>query len=177
MKKFNFNIAIILLISLFTGYVSASNDPLDIQAKNARYPSENIITAGQPTANDIKVLSSNKVSTVINLQTSGENKVFDEKTAVEGYGMSYVSIPVNGASGVTKENAKLLDKALNNNSKVFVHCKSGNRVGGLFALRAFYIQGKSVEESISIGQSHGLTSLKPIIKDKLNKEKVSSSNQ
>ena len=33
----------------------------------------------------------------------------------------------------------------------FVHCASGNRVGGLFAVKAFHLDGMNVEESMEIG--------------------------
>jgi uncharacterized protein (TIGR01244 family) len=87
----------------------------------------------------------------------------DETAAVEAAGMKYVSIPVAGASGVTFENARLLDEALAGiDGPVFLHCRTGNRVGALMALRAS-AAGASDEDAIAAGKEAGLGSLEAAV--------------
>jgi len=50
-----------------------------------------------------------------------------------------------------------------NPSPVLVHCMSGNRVGALFALRAFWLQGMSAVEALAVGRRYGLTKLEPLV--------------
>lgn len=157
-----------VLIGFITGCANSTSRPVDIQAINALYPSKNIITAGQPTENDITQLVQAGVSTVINMRTEGEYTAYDEKSVVEANRMSYIHIPVNGAKGMSKENAQKLDEAIAaSKGRIFVHCGSGNRVGGLFAMRAFHIQGKSTDEAMAEGKKSGLTSLAPVVESQL----------
>ncbi len=168
--------SVIFVSILFANFVisyTAAQDAnlrhnLDLDATNVYYPEEKIITAGQPSENDIAILKQAGVTAVINMRTEGEFQGFDEKVAVESNDMSYIHIPVAGAEGITKENAQKLDEALATlDGKVFIHCSSGNRVGGLFVLRAFYLQGKKIDEAMRIGEASGLTRLKPFVEAKI----------
>ena len=92
---------------------------------------------------------------------------FDEKKTVETLGMSYVSLPVAGAPGVTYENATALDKILRDAPKpVLLHCSSSNRVGALLALRA-KLGGADDKAALDVGTASGLAALKPAVEQKL----------
>ena len=51
-----------------------------------------------------------------------------------------------------------------------MHCASGNRVGGLFALKAFYVDGKTPEEALEIGRSAGMTRTEAVVRQELGLE-------
>ena len=138
-----------------------------INLPNGRVPFDSTLTGGQPTFDQLKKASETGFKAVINLRTDGElPDPEQESTWVEGFGMKYFHIPVAGAEGLTLENTKLFAEVLSKteNYPLIVHCKSGNRVGALFALKAFHIDGKSKEESLLIGERAGLTSLAPAVK-------------
>lgn len=147
-------------------FVRKVSSPL-INLPNGLVPFENTLTGGQPTFDQLKKAGETGFKAVINLRTDGElPDPEQESTWVEGFGMKYFHIPVSGAEGLTLENTKLFAEALSKTEDypLIVHCKSGNRVGALFALKAFHIDGKSKEEALLIGESAGLTSLAPAVR-------------
>jgi len=133
---------------------------------------ERFHVSAQPTAEAIVKLPSAGVRTVINLRPASETPELDEKGIVEKAGMKYVSLPVAGAAGLTRENVVAFDQAMAaaSGGKVLMHCASGNRVGAMMALRARWIQGKSADESLAIGRSSGLKGLEADVKALLQPE-------
>jgi len=86
-------------------------------------------------------------------------------------GMTYVSIPIAGAADISEENARRLAEVLDVGADpVVVHCASGNRVGALFALKAYYVDGKTPEEALALGKAAGVTRLEPVVRQTLGLE-------
>jgi uncharacterized protein (TIGR01244 family) len=147
-------------------FIRTVSSPL-INLPNCQVPFDGTLTGGQPTFEQIKQAGETGFRSVINLRTDKElPDPAQELTWVEGAGMKYIHIPVDGAEGFTRENTKVFADALSKpeNYPLIIHCKSGQRVGAMFALKAFHIDEKSVEESLSIGERAGLTALAPIVK-------------
>ena len=91
----------------------------------------------------------------------------DERAAVEGLGMSYVSLPILGAGDITYDNADALDRLLAQFDKpVVVHCGTGNRAGALLALRA-KLNGADDETALEAGRDTGLQGLEGVVKERL----------
>ncbi|NHZ72920.1 MAG: hypothetical protein GWP16_00410 [Nitrospirae bacterium] len=137
--------------------------------RNGRTPfqGEAILVGGQPTSGQLERAHELGYKTVINLRQPDENDNTDPQQ-VQDLGMTYVSIPINGPADMTEEKARVLAGALEAaESPVIVHCASGNRVGGLFAMRAFYIDGMSPEEALAVGKAAGLTRLEPEVRKAL----------
>ena len=108
-----------------------------LDVPNRHEPLPGITTAGQPSAAALEAAADAGYKTVIDLRGPAEDRGFDERVAVQRLGMNYVSLPVDGAAGVTYENAAELDRVLAELPKpVLLHCSSGNRAGALLALRA-----------------------------------------
>jgi len=117
------------------------------------------IVGGQPTADDLAAFASAGGALVVNLRNTTEDLGYDEASAAAALGLRYLSIPVAGAAGVTPDNARALAAAIAGvQGGVMVHCATGNRVGGLFALAAG-LEGAPVDEAIALGRAHGLVSL------------------
>ncbi len=147
-------------------FIRNVSSPL-INLPNGQVPFDGTLTGGQPTFDQIKQAGATGFKAIVNLRTDKELPDPDqERTWVEGAGMKYIHIPVAGAEGLTRENTKMFAAALSKpeNYPLIVHCKSGQRVGAMFALKAFHIDEKSVEESLAIGERAGLTTLSPIVK-------------
>ena len=81
--------------------------------------------------------------------------------------MSYVSIPVDGESGITYENAELLNQVLGRTEgPVLVHCGSGNRAGALLSLQQ-KLNGVDNETALAVGRAGSLTSLESVVIERL----------
>ncbi len=132
----------------------------------AALPFPGILTAGQPTPEQLRVARDLGFKTVINLRPPKEQGDWDEAAEVSALGLQYVLIPVDGAPAVTLENSKRLVEALDDPASypVLVHCASSNRVGALFAIDAATRRGESVEDAIRTGQSAGMKSLEPKVR-------------
>ena len=148
---------------------AATLPPASELLPNGREPFTGVFTGGQPSLKEFEKAASLGVSTVINLRMPGERGA--KKEDIEALGMRYVAIPVDGAEGLTIENARALAAALaNSETPVIVHCGSGNRVGALFALKANQLDGKSAEEALAIGLAAGVTKMEPVVRKLLGLE-------
>jgi uncharacterized protein (TIGR01244 family) len=134
---------------------------------NRRDVIDGVTSAGQPSAAALESAAEAGYRSVIDLRAPTEDRGFDEKATVEGLGMSYVSLPVDGAGGVSYANAGELDKLLAELPKpILVHCASGNRVGALLALRA-KAAGMDDAAALELGVANGLGGLKSTVEQKL----------
>lgn len=128
---------------------------------------EGITAAGQPSATDLEAAAKAGYKSVIDLRALTEDRGFDEKATVEGLGMSYASLPVDGAAGVSYANAQELDELIAALPKpILLHCASSNRVGALLALRA-NAAGMDDAAALELGVANGLGSLKGTVEAKL----------
>lgn len=163
-----------IIISFITAFVMACNSSgnsgefAKFDMINAATPIKNLMTGGQPSIADLKLLAAGGTKVVVNLRTKGEFNRYDEKSEVEKLGMKYVSIEIGGSDSINLETAKILDVALNNlEQPALVHCASSNRVGGLLAYRAFKIQGQPALEALSFGKSAGMSSTEKRVRNLL----------
>lgn len=144
------------------------SDTFLVDAPYASSPQPNVCCAGQPSREQLEAARERGVKTVVNLCAPYEGS-FDERKAVEALGMAYVSIPVAGAVDLTQVNAAQLARVLNDPDRqpVLVHCASSNRVGALFALKAFHVDRSGIEEALEFGRAAGLKSLEPTVRELL----------
>jgi uncharacterized protein (TIGR01244 family) len=134
---------------------------------NRHEPLPGITTAGQPSEAALEEVARAGFKSVIDLRGLTEDRGFDESAAVERLGMSYVSLPVEGAGGVTYENAAELDRLLAELPQpVLLHCASANRAGALLALRAKG-NGADSAAALALGIAGGVTGLKAVVEQKL----------
>ena len=133
----------------------------------APFAGEAILVGGQPTPGQLERARELGYKTVINLRRPEEKDNTDPEL-VRYLEMTYVSLPISGPADMTQEKAHALADALEaTESPVLVHCASGNRVGGLFAMKAFYVDGMSPEEALAVGKAAGMTRLEPTVREKL----------
>jgi uncharacterized protein (TIGR01244 family) len=147
-------------------FIRQVSSPL-INLPNGQVPFDGVLTGGQPTFDQIKQAAETGFKTVINLRTDNElPDPAQELTWVEGSGMKYFHIPISVPEGLTPQKTEVFAEALSKpeNYPIIVHCKSGNRVGAMFALKAFHIDEKGIEEALSIGERAGLIKLAPTVK-------------
>jgi len=140
-----------------------------VEIRNALQPLPGVLVGGQPTDDDLAEMAEKGYRTVVNLRSEAEVAETGEPGKVDALGMRYVSIPMAGGDGFTEENAASLEKVLADSGSypLLVHCASGNRVGGLLALRAYHFLGADASEALAFGLEAGLTSLEPAVRKAL----------
>ena len=168
----------ILVLGAAFAIVACSNDtPLDMEAlgaaeiNNFRAPESDVLSTGQPTADQFQIMANSGVKHVINLRTPGEDAGFDERATVESLGMTYHNIPVSvGDGGINSSNSDSLQALLEQfeNEGIVVHCATGNRVGALISVSEFE-EGRNIDNSIAEGARWGMTSerLQQVVRDNL----------
>jgi protein tyrosine phosphatase (PTP) superfamily phosphohydrolase (DUF442 family) len=135
-----------------------------------RAPLPGVITGGQPDAGQLAALAEAGYRTVVDLRSAAEPYPRDEEaTALESLGVAYISIPVSGAEGLTRENARAIAAVLADEEAypLAIHCGSGNRVGALLALEAAWVDGLPPEAALALGLDAGLTGLEPKVRELL----------
>jgi protein tyrosine phosphatase (PTP) superfamily phosphohydrolase (DUF442 family) len=133
---------------------------------NASMPIPNVLTAGQPTEEQMAALIELGYTNFVSLRPPTENGAGWEETRMRELGdVSFSRISVAGAGGLTRENVEALDRILDEAGaeNSVVYCASSNRVGGLLALRAFWLEGASPEEALALGREAGLRGLEPAV--------------
>lgn len=139
----------------------------DVRAIEDLQPIDGITSSGQPDAEVLEVVAASGYVAVIDMRGPGENRGLDEKAVIETLGLEYVEFPLVGSEAISFENARRLDKLLTEfDGPVLLHCGSGNRVGAILALR-HSLQGADDQDAMEYGKSAGLTSLEPLVKDRL----------
>jgi uncharacterized protein (TIGR01244 family) len=130
-------------------------------------PVDGITSAGQPDQAALAVFSENGYVAIIDMRGETEDRGMDEKAVVESLGMDYVLLSIASEDDISFENAKKLDDLLAAyDGPVLIHCRSGNRVGALLALRQS-MNGASDAEAIAYGKQGGLTGLEPVVQKRL----------
>jgi uncharacterized protein (TIGR01244 family) len=140
---------------------------LGLGIRNAVLVLPGLISSGQPTEEQLAALPELGYHTVVQLRPADEEGTGWEEAAAAELGLTFVRIPVAGAEGITEENARALDAVLADagHGGVVVACASGNRVGGLFALRARYCNGAEPEAALEQGKQAGLTRAEPAVRE------------
>jgi protein tyrosine phosphatase (PTP) superfamily phosphohydrolase (DUF442 family) len=115
-----------------------------------------VVTGGQPTAAHLAAFKGAGGQVVLDLRDPMEPRPVEEAEHARALGLEYVAVPVTPGT-MTDET---LDRILGvlrqaGDRNVFVHCGSGNRVGGallaLLMLDHGFEQDDAVEQAIRIG--------------------------
>ena len=133
-----------------------------LRLPNQCHPTPDLLTCGLPSTRDLTLASQAGYKTVINLCQPQETPP-DEPATVEALGMHYCQIPVAGPADLTEAKARQLGDIVNDCQRhpVLIHCMSGNRVGALLALKAFFVDGQTPQQAVETGLSAGLKALEP----------------
>lgn len=118
----------------------------------------NLFLAGQPTKDDIKVLTGKGIRRVITLRSDGEID-WDEERAVTDAGIGFVRIPLTGVETLTDQTLDRIRKLLSDQqTPTLLHCGSANRVGGVWITHRVLDQGVDVETAIREAKEVGFRS-------------------
>lgn len=150
-----------MLLACATSLLGQENaDPLEGQADIPNYYRlrDDIVTAGQPTAEGFQTLKDAGFETIVNLRTAEEGAV-EEKAQVENMGLTYYNIPI-GRDGFTPEMLETFSEILENPDRgpLVIHCASSNRVGALWYMYQVLDAGEAPDAALAEGKKAGLTS-------------------
>ncbi len=134
--------------------------PIVLNAPATCHPVAGVTACGLPSREDLEEAKSQGARTILNLCAPGEVP-FDEQRTAEALGLRYYALPIRGPADFTKANATRFSEIVGTatNHPIVVHCASGNRAGALFALKAFFVDGDTIEDSLEKGRAAGLTSM------------------
>jgi len=139
----------------------------DIKSDASLLEGRQAFSTGQPDSEVLAIAKDAGFTTVVDMRRATEDRGMDEAAVVASMGMRYITLPVDGANGVTYENAAELDKIMAAaDGPVLLHCASGNRVGALYALSE-KMAGASNEEALAAGKAAGLTRLEGVVQERL----------
>ena len=126
---------------------------------NGHMPTDGIVTAGQPGANQFATLAAAGISTCIDLRAPGEPRGFDEPAAARLAGIEYHNIPVVAGSLTASEfdHVRELLRAPEKRP-VLLHCVSANRVGAVLLPYLVLDEHRSPDEALRIAHDVGLRS-------------------
>ena len=143
----------------------------EIQSDGAAIEGHRYVSTGQPTEDVLRIAKAAGYATVIDMRTADEDRGIDEAAVVESLGMRYVAFPVSGRTDITFAKAQEFDELLaETEGPVFMHCRSGNRVGAMFALRDG-LHGATTDDAVVLGKEAGLGSLESRVREALDGRK------
>ena len=123
---------IAVLLLAFTAGAAAAKGPDTYGISAAAFPEPGVMTAGQPTGEQIQLAAEDGYKTIVDLRTAAEPRGFDEVEAARQNGLAYVNVPVDPAaldSGAIDHFLAAMRKA---QRPVLIHCSTGNRAGALW---------------------------------------------
>ena len=129
-------------------------------------PLPGVLTGGMPAgAPALRRLAESGVRTLIDLRSDPEIGP-ETVSASEAAGIVYERVPIRGEADLDLTTARALDSLLNDRTRypVAIVCASGNRVGALLAVRAFWLEGSNPESALALGRAAGLTRLEPSVR-------------
>jgi protein tyrosine phosphatase (PTP) superfamily phosphohydrolase (DUF442 family) len=140
-------------VTLPTAFQAVSGVP------NACQILPNVITGGQPNAQQLRALKEAGGGMVLDVRDPMESRPVDEPALVQQLGMEYVNIPVRAGSldDATLDRILAVLRGAGGRT-VFFHCGSGNRVGGALIPYFMLDQGMDEEDAVDQAMRVGLRS-------------------
>jgi protein tyrosine phosphatase (PTP) superfamily phosphohydrolase (DUF442 family) len=124
---------------------------------NAGQPLPQLLTGGQPSAEQLETLQAAGVAVILDIRDPMEPRPYDEPAQVRRLGMEYLNVSVRqGALDDQTMDAVLAELRRNQDRPLLIHCASANRVGG--ALIPYFIldQGMSEDAAVTAAMRVGL---------------------
>ena len=126
---------------------------------NACQATPNIVTSGQPTAEQIAAFKKAGGAVVLDIRDPMEPRPMDEPKAAKEAGLEYVNIPVVSGQVTTAQIEKITEVLRANAGKqILFHCASANRVGGAILPYLMLDLGMDEDDAQALAMRVGLRS-------------------
>ncbi len=128
----------------------------------------NVVLSGQPSAEAIGLLKIQGYRTIVSARAAGELD-WDEAAEAAKNGLTFISIPVpSPVTEITDEQVARLAEAMQKSKRpILLHCGSGNRIAGLWAVYLAEHEGVPVERALELGQKAGMRSVRAAVEKRL----------
>jgi protein tyrosine phosphatase (PTP) superfamily phosphohydrolase (DUF442 family) len=128
---------------------------------NARESMPGLLTAGQPTEEQLDALVEAGYEHVISLRPVDESGAGWEEVHATEHGYDFRRLPISGAASLTRENVEAFAAMLQDtgDEPTVLYCASSNRVGAMMALKAYWLDGVEPQEALELGVANGMTGL------------------
>ncbi len=142
---------------------------------------KHLYLSAQPDQATLDMAIEQGIGVVINLREPNEQD-WDERAAATSRGLTYYNLPIaRGGPGFDSDLLAQISKLVgkHRNTKILLHCSSGNRAGAWFAVHLVRDHGMPVEQSIEMSRKVGLTNpgMKSRVQDFLATESVSANDE
>lgn len=160
MRRFALRALTLVLAAYSALFAAASGIPESLkpdEALNYRKAGAALATAGKPSVETLGKLKELGFRTAIDLRQPAEG-VEAARKAVEGQGLTFVSVPVSPETfraDDARKVAAVLDDA--KAGPVLLYCSSSNRVGAVIAV-VEALRGRPHDEALAEGRKAGLRS-------------------
>lgn len=129
---------------------------------------DGVLAAGQLSPAQMDALHAAGYRSFISLRVADERGAGWEEEHAETNGIRFVRMPIAGKADIDEPHARELANLMDDEEKpMVVYCGSSNRVGALFGLMAYHVDGQSAEDAYEFGKASGVTSLDPVFRDQL----------
>ena len=119
----------------------------------------NVVTGGQPSAAALAGFKAAGGQIVLDLRDPMEPRPLDEPAETRSLGLDYRVVPVTPGTMTDDTLQRVLDVLREaGDRQVFVHCGSGNRVGGALLPHLILDQGLDEEDAVDQAMRVGLRS-------------------
>ena len=158
---------ILITAAVLQAQTSASKAPALESAKlgatrNVHAAGE-LFLAGQFTPEDLTAIKAQDIKRIITLRAKDELK-WNEKAAVEGANIGFFSVPILNAGNLTDDVFDTVRRLLRGRGKTLLHCRSANRVAGVWIAFRVLDQGVALEVAVAEAKRVGLR--KPALEQK-----------
>ena len=126
---------------------------------NACQATPNIVTGGQPTAEQLAAFKKAGGGVVLDIRDPMEPRPLDEPRVAREAGLEYVNIPVVSGQVSAAQIDKITEVLRSNAGKqILFHCASANRVGGSIIPYLMLDLGMDEDDAQSLAMRIGLRS-------------------
>jgi protein tyrosine phosphatase (PTP) superfamily phosphohydrolase (DUF442 family) len=109
----------------------------------------NILTGGQPSAEQLAQFKAAGGALVLDIRDPMEQRSFDEPKRAAELGLEYVNVPISPGATSDEKMERILEALREHEDEtIFFHCGSGNRVGG--AMLAYLMLDRQVPEDDAV---------------------------
>lgn len=166
----------IVLLAVLTGCsggtgtrsAPATPEPVQMQGMANTVRVGDLLFGAQPSPEALLRLKADGYKTV--LSTRGPDELsWDEKAMVDSLGMQFVSIPMaKPVTAITDDEVARFDDLMKHGKRPMVlHCGSGNRVAGLWAVWLAERDGMTPEAAVELAGKAGMKKLRPVVEARL----------
>lgn len=151
--------------------VEPEPQPVTIPGIANTFHAGEMLFGGQPSREALRDLKSQGYKTVLSARAEHE-LAWDEKALADSLGLRFVTIPMEKpVTEITDDQVRRFAELMKTGERpMLLHCGSGNRVAGLWAVWLAEHQGLAADEALRLGEKAGMTGIRPVVQKRLGRD-------